>query len=223
MPTVDATAASTVDFPVPGGPSSSTWRPAASAAITTSTSRRRPTTSGTTRSGSNAGRAGLGTGSALAGPAASVVDDDAPDVLAVAHVLVPLVDLIEGVGAGHELVEHHLSLTVQAEDLRDVRPGVGRAEDGAPDLFLHHGQVEQVELDLVLVPRGHGGHHQPAGLGHKGHGGGDEVPLRHAGGEDHLVGHGAPRQLPHELEGRLDTGGGVGGAEELCLLALELD
>src|ERR1700722_20085509 len=52
-----------------------------------------------------------------------LVDDDAADVLAGQQVVVALVDLVQGVGPGDELVQLQLAVPVQPEELRDV---VGR-------------------------------------------------------------------------------------------------
>src|SRR5262245_13234209 len=102
---------SRVDLPVPGGPSSTTCRAAWSATVRTSRSRRRPMT-GVLLPAGPAASAGW---SAVCGPAAAsgVMQDDAPDVLAVQHVLVALVDLVEGVGLGDQLVQLEVPGPVQ--------------------------------------------------------------------------------------------------------------
>src|SRR5581483_2535754 len=84
LPAPRAMSRSSVDLPVPGGPSITTCRPAPSATVSTSRSRRSPTTGG----GDSA-----------------VMQDDAANVLPVEQVLVALVDLVEGVGAGDQLVQ----------------------------------------------------------------------------------------------------------------------
>src|SRR5256885_980796 len=84
---IAAIARSSVDFPVPGGPSSTTWQPLASVAASTSASRRRPTIRSETPASSD--------------PASVLVDEHSPDVLAVEEVLVALVDLVERVLLGH--------------------------------------------------------------------------------------------------------------------------
>src|SRR6516162_6897371 len=78
------TCRSRVDLPVPGGPSSRMWAPDASAARTSSSSRWRPTT---------------GMGKSV------LVDDDAAYVLAGHQVVVALVDLVQRVGPGDDLVD----------------------------------------------------------------------------------------------------------------------
>src|SRR6185437_7389766 len=85
---------SRVDLPVPGGPSITTCRPASSATVSTSRSRRSPTMGGA-RPGGAAGGPGSG----------AAIYDHAADVFAVQQVLVPLVDLVEGVGGGDQLVQ----------------------------------------------------------------------------------------------------------------------
>src|SRR5580658_653967 len=122
-----ATCLSSVDLPVPGGPSIRMWAPDASAARTSSSSRRRPTT-------------WIGIGSVLKdrGARSVLVDDDAADVLAGQQILVTLVDLVQGVGAGDDLIQLEVAGLVQAEDLRDVVGRVAVAEQAA-----HHALAEQ--------------------------------------------------------------------------------
>src|SRR5689334_23895205 len=104
-PAPSASERSSVVFPVPGGPSRMTLRPADRAAATTSASRRRATTR------SRATRTMPPTSSRAAAVVLSavsrsvVVDDDAAQVLAVVQVLVALVDVVERVAGGDQLVE----------------------------------------------------------------------------------------------------------------------
>src|SRR5579859_5426082 len=91
LPAWLAMSRSSVDLPVPGGPSITTCRPASSATVSTSRSRRSPTTGGARPT-------------ELAGSGA-VMQDHAADVLPVQQVLVSLVDLVEGVRAGDQLVQ----------------------------------------------------------------------------------------------------------------------
>src|SRR5579863_5508407 len=114
-----ATCLSRVDLPVPGGPSIRMWAPDASAARTSSSSRWRPTTC--IDISQSPGRTALARGSVL-------VDDDAADVLAGHQVVVPLVDLVQGVGPGDDLVQLEVAGLVQPEDLRDVVGRVAVAE-----------------------------------------------------------------------------------------------
>ena len=62
----------------------------------------------------------------------------------VAHVLITLIDLFEPVGAGHHRVEVEQAVTVEAEQLRHVRLGPRRSEDGADQFFLHHHEVSML-------------------------------------------------------------------------------
>src|SRR5437899_12879459 len=103
MPAASATARSSVDLPVPGGPSRTMWRPASRAAVRTSASRRRPTMSRPIRSSRSL-------------PSVFVKDDPA-DVLAVEQVLVALVDVVEPVRLGDQLVELDVAAAVQVEHL----------------------------------------------------------------------------------------------------------
>src|SRR6266704_2166147 len=93
VPDSRAMSRSRVDLPVPGGPSITTCRPASSATVSTSRSRRSPTMGGAR----TARPARPGSGAAI--------HDHAADILAVQQVLVPLVDLVEGVGGGDQLVQ----------------------------------------------------------------------------------------------------------------------
>src|SRR5579863_5694163 len=112
-----ATCLSRVDLPVPGGPSIRMWAPDASAARTSSSSRWRPTTCIDIASVSRR--------------ASVLVDDDAADVLAGQQVVVPLVDLVQGVGPGDDLVQLEVAGLVQPEELRDVVGRVAVAEQAA--------------------------------------------------------------------------------------------
>src|ERR1700730_15288015 len=61
-----------------------------------------------------------------------LVDDHAADVLAVEHVLVALVNLIERVAAGDQLVQLELACLVEGDELRHVAPGGAAARDPSP-------------------------------------------------------------------------------------------
>src|SRR5215472_12411296 len=63
-----------------------------------------------------------------------LVDDHAADVLAVAQILVGLVDLVKRVLAGDQLVQFELARLVQVEQLRDVVHQVAVAGQRAADL-----------------------------------------------------------------------------------------
>src|SRR3546814_9720458 len=73
--------------------------------------------------------------------------DDAADVLAFAHVAVAVVDLVERVAVGDQLVELQGALAVHGEEVRDLGPRVGRPEDRALDLLVHHGDRKSTRLN----------------------------------------------------------------------------
>src|SRR3974390_60328 len=77
---------------------------------------------------------------------------DAPDADPVAHVLVALVDVLQVVAPGDELVELELAGLVQVQQVRDVAARVGIAEDGPDQLLALHGQVQQVKLHALPRP-----------------------------------------------------------------------
>src|SRR3954469_6596835 len=205
-PAAAATARSSVDLPVPGGPSSTTWQPPASDAASTSASRRSPTMRSST-------------------PASSVrasvfVNEHSPDVLAVEQVLIALVDLVQRVALGDQLVQLELARLVEPEQLRDVVHRVGRAEQRALDRLLverHHGAGE---LDGELVRVGEAGDDLRPALADDLEGRADDVLVDHVDGDDRLVGADAPGQLLGELVRLLGAGHAVGGAEILGGLPL---
>src|ERR1700754_4114280 len=160
-PAASATARSSVDLPVPGGPSSTTWIPAASDAASTSASRRRPTMRSSTRA-SNV-------------EASAVVDHHAPDVLAVEHVLEALADVVERVGVGDQLVELELAGLVEADQVADVVHRVARAEQRALDglLIERHDRAGELHGDLVRVREA--GDDRGSALADRVHGGADDI------------------------------------------------
>src|SRR5215470_5703073 len=125
---------SRVDLPVPGGPSITTCRPASSATVRTSRSRRSPTMGGArpARMAWPGGAAGA-PGAPRSGAG---MQDHAADVLAVQQVLVPLVDLVEGVGVGDQLVQLEVAGPVKLHHPRDVVERVAGAEQAALDPLL---------------------------------------------------------------------------------------
>src|SRR4051794_24776208 len=201
-PNSSATARSSVDLPVPGGPSMRTWRPASRAASTSSSSRWRPT------------RRSLRLASAV--PAvltASLIDHDTADVVARPHVVVAVVHAVERVGLGHEPVEVELALAPELEQLGDVGAGVGRAEQRADDLLLHEREVEEADVGGHLQRRVDVGDDDPAALGGDGEGAGQQLARADAHGHDRLVGHPPPRRLGDGGQRLLERRRGVGGAE----------
>src|SRR6516165_1937346 len=142
LPALRAMSRSSVDLPVPGGPSMTTCRPASSATVSTSRSRRRPTTGG--------------------GPGGSPVSlvgipDHPADVLAVQQILVALVDLVERVGGGDELVELEVARLVELDHAGDVVERVARPEQAALNALLEQGEQRARQLDRVLGRVGQAG------------------------------------------------------------------
>src|SRR4051794_21832227 len=186
-PAASATARSSVDFPVPGGPSSTTWMPAASDAASTSASRRRPTIRSSTR--------------AKKVEASVFVDHHASDVLAVEHVLEALADVVELVGVGDQLVELELARLVEADQILDVVHGVARAEQRALDrLFVEcHDRAGELDGDRGRV--GEAGDDGRAALANRVHGSADDLGVDDVDGDDRLVGADTAGQLLRELIG----------------------
>src|SRR5215510_15409052 len=143
---------SSVDLPVPGGPSITTCRPASSATVSTSRSRRSPTMGGARP----APATGPGSGAAM--------HDHAADVLAVQQVLVALVDLVEGVGGGDQLVQLQVAGPVELHHPRDVVERVAGTEQAALDPLLEQGQQRAGQLDRVLGGVGQARYHHRAAL-----------------------------------------------------------
>src|SRR5215469_2374230 len=135
-----------------------------------------------------------------------LVDDDAADVLAVVHVLVGLVDLVEPVLAGDQLVQLEVPGLVHADQPRDVEQGVGVAEQRTADL-PHVADEEagrQVHRALVEMTDGRDCH-LAALTGHQ-HRGLDHLLADHARREDYVVGELAPGGLDHVVAGLLFRG-----------------
>src|SRR5215471_13707695 len=145
---------SSVDLPVPGGPSITTCRPASSATVSTSRSRRSPTMGGGARPGDAGGPAGSG----------AVMQDHAADVLPVEQVLVSLVDLVEGVRRGDQLVQLEVAGLVELHHPRDVVERVAGTEQAALDALLEQGEDRAGQLDRGLRRVGQPGHHHGAAL-----------------------------------------------------------
>src|ERR1700761_6738227 len=90
--------------------------------------------------------------------------DDAANVLAVQHVLVAVVDLLQLVLAGDHVVQVQLAGLVHREQLRDVVLRVAATEDGALQVLLHQGQHRQVEVHVGVQQAADGGEHAGATL-----------------------------------------------------------
>src|SRR6266852_2632133 len=197
-----ATCRSRVDLPVPGGPSSRMWAPDASAARTSSSSRWRPTTCFVIRS--------------------VLVDDDAAHVLAGQQVLVALVDLVQGVGAGDDLVELEVAGLVKTEDLGDVGGRVAVTEQAALHRLAEQGQDAPRQLDGRLHQLVQPGHHDHAALADRVEPGADNLGRHEVDGEDGRVGALAPGHFGDRLLRLFRGGERVGRAEFHGLLALVL-
>src|SRR5580692_1920811 len=197
VPRSRAICRSSVDLPVPGGPSSTTCRPASSATVSTSRSRRRPSTCG------------------IPGRSGGAMQDETPDVLAVQHVLVALVDVLELVGGGDQLVQLQVAGLVELYHPRDVVERVARAEQAALDALLHQRQHRAVDLDVVRDQVAETGDDDGAALADGVERVVHDLGRHHADRHDGLVGHDAPGEAV-DRQGRLAGGGeAVGGAELL--------
>src|ERR1700678_1950382 len=206
-----ATCRSRVDLPVPGGPSSRMWAPDASAARTSSSSRWRPTTC-------------LDMGSVLKdrGARSVLVDDDAANVLAGQEILVALVDLVQGVGPGDDLVELEVARLVQPEDLRDVVGRVAVTEQAADHALAEQGQDRPRQRDSRQLQLVQPGHHHDAALADRVEPGGHDVGRHQVDGEDRGVGALTSGQLGDRLLRLLGGRERVGRAELHRLLPLVL-
>src|SRR5215470_3931924 len=148
-----------------------------------------------------------------------LVDDHAADVLAVEHVLVALVDLVQLVPASDQLVQLELARLVQADQERHVDQGAPTAVDRALDLAPVAEQHAGVLVDHAPPDRGD---RDLAGLADDLDGVLDHLVVQDADGDDRAVGELAPGGLADEVEGLLGGGEGVRGAEHLGHLPLEL-
>src|SRR6202046_486940 len=77
-----------------------------------------------------------------------LVDKDTSYVLAVEQIVVALVDLLEGVGPGDDLVQLEVTCLVEAEDLGDVGGRVAVAEQAALDRLAEQGEDRGRQLDV---------------------------------------------------------------------------
>src|SRR6201986_2642075 len=199
-----ATCRSRVDLPVPGGPSSRRWGPDASAARTSPSPRWRPTTCFVIRVRS------------------VLVDHDAADVLAGHQVVVALVDLVQGVGLGDDLVELEVAGLVQAEDLGDVGGRVAVAEQAALHRLAEQGQDGPGHGDSRYFQLVQPGHHARAALFDGVEPGGHDLSRHEVDGEDGRVGHLPPGHVGDGGLRLFGRGERVGRAEFHRLLPLVL-
>src|SRR4030081_3804619 len=97
-----------------------------------------------------------------------LVHHHAADVLAVLQILVGLVDLVEAVAAGGQLVGLEVAGAVEAQPHGGGVEGVAGPEQGAADLALVADQHAGVDVDRVLVDMADGGDRDLAALsGHR--------------------------------------------------------
>src|SRR5215831_1846470 len=87
-----------------------------------------------------------------------VVDQESADVAAVQQVTVALVDLVEPVPGGDQLVQLEPAGAVQVEHQRDVVERVAAAEQRALQPLLEQRELEAGELDVLLAGPGQPGH-----------------------------------------------------------------
>src|SRR3954451_5128716 len=206
-PAPSATVRSSVDLPVPGGPSSTTWQPDASVAARTSASPRRPTIRSSTRASSSV-------------EALMPVDDHASDVLAVEHVLEALADVVERVALRDQLVELELARLVEADQVADVVHRVARAEQRALHGLLVERHDRAREMDGELVRIGQAGDDRGPALADRGDRVADDLLVDDVDGDDRLVGPDAPGQVLAERVGLLGAGNRVRGPQVLGHLTL---
>src|ERR1700678_3017015 len=151
-----------------------------------------------------------------------LVDDDAADVLAVEQVVVALVDLVEGVGPGDDLVQLEVARLVEAEDLGDVGGRVAVAEQAALDRLAEQGQDRgrQVDVQLEVVQAGDD---DGAALADHVEGVADDLGVDQADGDDGRVRELTAGELGDLVLGLGRGGERVGGAELERLRALVLE
>ena len=116
-----------------------------------------------------------------------LVDDDAADVPAIHQVVIALVDLIERIGTGNELVELEVAGLVEAEDLRDVRRRVAVTEQAALHRLPEEGQDRAGKLDRWLGHAAQAGDHRDAVLARHIEGSLDDVLVHDADSDDRGV------------------------------------
>src|SRR5215468_10489948 len=200
---------SSVDLPVPGGPSITTCRPVSSATVSTSRSRRSPTMGGA-RPSAPGGPPGSG----------AVMQDHAADVLPVEQVLVSLVDLVERVRRGDQLVQLEVAGLVELHHPRDVVERVAGTEQAPLYALFEEGQDRAGQLDRGLRRVGQPGHHYGAALADGVERVRDDLGGHDPHRDDRLVGADAPGQLGDQLLRLLGGLAAVRGAELFGCLAL---
>ena len=109
------------------------------------------------------------------------VHDDAAHVLAGEQVVVALVDLVQRVGAGDDLVELEVAGLVEPEDLRDVGGRVAVAEQAALEGLAVQREDRAGQLDVRLHQLVQAGQHDRAALADRVEAAGDDLGGHQAG------------------------------------------
>src|SRR6266536_1132978 len=151
-----------------------------------------------------------------------LVDDDAADGLAGHQVVVALVDLVQGVGLGDDLVELEVACLVKAEDLGDVGGRGAVAEQAALHRLAEQGQDGPGQRDGRYFQLVQPGHHDRAALADGVEPGGHDFGRHEVDGEDGRVGHLPPGHIGDGGLRLFGRGERVGRAELHRLLALVL-
>src|SRR5215472_8809303 len=153
-------------------------------------------------------------------PFLMLVHEDAADVLAIHKVLIPLINFVEGIRPGNELVQLDVTLVPQAEDHRDVIQRVGAAEQRALDPAMVEGQAAATLQPHVVDADGcyDGGPclacHADGRL--------EDFVVHLADGADDLVGELAAGEVDEDLPGLVRVAERVRRAELQRLLLLPL-
>src|SRR6185437_13398261 len=147
--------------------------------------------------------------------------DDAPQVAAVAHVVVADVDLVEAVGTGYQFLELQLAAAVQLEEAGDVGARVGRAEQRTADLLLVRGELQGAHRHLRLGRWVQVGHDDATALADQAEARADLGSFADAHRVHAYLRHAPPGQVGHQRAGLLVGSDRVGGAEFKGLVPLE--
>src|SRR5271163_1339369 len=150
------------------------------------------------------------------------VADDAANVLAVQHVLVAVVDLLEPVLAGDHVIQVKLAGLVHRQQLWDVVLRVAAAEDGALQVLLHQGQHPEVQVHVVVHQAADSGQHAGPAFGGDGHVTVDVGAVQLSDGHHDLVGHQTVGDVRHAGQRGVDIRVNVRRAELQRLVTLPL-
>src|SRR3984885_6090815 len=147
-----------------------------------------------------------------------LVHDDATDVLAVQHVLVAQVDVLQPIPAADQLVQLQLAGLVEPEQPRDDKQGIAAAVESALYSALVADQHAGVLVDPTLP---HGRDRDLTGLAHRLDGVVNNLIVQHPDGDDRVVGQLAPGGCHDELVRLLGGSERMGGPEHRSHLPLE--